>query len=174
MSNRNIWIEETNQRINAQSHENIRNRLILKRFTIKIIDLILSNIVRYEKNIPAEDFINKNKETKDKWNQINILSMESVLGANFRIPLIHMSNRKNWIEETHQRINEFSFAYMFNPILNKNKYFKDQVKACLSNTFGADTNKHINKTLMNRDTRVLVLVFFMSLGLSIQGKCLEC
>ena len=83
-----------NVNIKSQSHENIRNRLLLKRFTIKIIDLILSNIVRYEKNISAEDFINKKIETKDKWNQIHILSMESVLGANFRIPLIHMSNRK--------------------------------------------------------------------------------
>ena len=51
--------------------------------------------------------------------------MESVLGANCRIPLIHMSNRKIWIEETNQRINEFSFAYMLNPHLNKNKAFKD-------------------------------------------------
>ena len=75
--------------------------------------------------------------------------MESVLGANCRILLIHMSNRKIWIEETNERINEFSFTYMLNPHLNMNKAFKDQVKACLSNTFGADTNRHINKTLMN-------------------------
>ena len=90
--------------------------------------------------------------------------MESVLGANCRIPLIHMSKRKIWIEETNQRINEFSFAYMLNPTLNNNKAFKEQVKACLINTFGADTNKHINKTLMKRDTRVLALVVFYELG----------
>ena len=54
-----------------------------------------------------------------------------------------MSNRKNQIEETNERINEFSFACMLNPHLNKNKAFKYQVKTCLSNTFGADTNKHI-------------------------------
>ena len=72
-----------------------------------------------------------------------------------------MSNRKIWIEETNQRINEFSFAYMLNMHLNKNKVFKDQVKTCLNNTFGADTNKDINKTLMNRDTRVLALVVFL-------------
>ena len=53
---------------------------------------------------------------------------------------------------------------MLSPILNKNKAFKDQLKAFLSNTFGADTNKHINKTLMNRDTRVLALVLFYELG----------
>ena len=87
-----------------------------------------------------------------------------MLGANCRIRFIHMSNRKIWIEETNQRINEFSFAYMLNPILENNKAFKDQVKACLSNTFGADTNKHINKILMNRDTRVLALVVFYEHG----------
>ena len=79
--------------IKSQLQENIRNRLLLKSFTIKLIDLILSNIVRYEKNFSSEDFINKKIETKDKWDQIHILSMESVLGANCRIPLIHMSNR---------------------------------------------------------------------------------
>ena len=79
----------------------------------------MSNIVRYEKNISAEDYINKKIETKYKWNQINVLCMNFVLGANCRIPLIHMSNRKIYIEETNQRINEFSFAYMLNPILDK-------------------------------------------------------
>ena len=80
--------------IKSQSHENIRHRLLLKRFTIKIIDWILSKIVRYEKNISAEDFINKKIEAKYKWNQINVLSMESVLGANFCMPILHMSNKK--------------------------------------------------------------------------------
>ena len=64
---------------------------------------------------------------------------------------------------------------MFNPVLHTKKVFRDQVKACLNNTFGADTNKHINKKLMKRDTRVLALVFFIiRLGISIQGKCSEC
>ena len=61
--------------IKSQSQENLRNRLLLKRFTIILIDLILSNIVRYENNISSDDFINKTIETKDKWNQIHLLSM---------------------------------------------------------------------------------------------------
>ena len=85
--------------------------------------------------------------------------MESVLGANCRMLLVHISNRKKWIEETNQCINEFSLAYMLNPTLNNNKDFKEQVKACLINTSGADTNKHINRTLMKQYTRVLALVF---------------
>ena len=126
--------------------------------------MILSNIVRYEKNISSEDLINKKIETKDKWNQIHILSMESVLGANCSIHLIHILNRRIYIEETNQCINEFSFAYMFNPNLHTNKVFREQVKSCLSNTFGADTNKNINKILMKRNTRVLTLVVYYELG----------
>ena len=56
--------------------------------------MILSNIVIYEKNISAENFINKKIETKDKWNQINVLSMEYMLGANFSTPLLNMPKRK--------------------------------------------------------------------------------
>ena len=91
------------------NHIKYHKQTILKRFTIKKIDLIFSNIVIYENNVSAEDFINKKIETKDKWNQINVLSMESVLGGNCRMPLLHMPNRKICIEETNQRINEFSF-----------------------------------------------------------------
>ena len=47
--------------------------------------------------------------------------MESVLGSNCRIPLIHIPNRKIYIEETNERINEFSFLYIFNPNLHTNK-----------------------------------------------------
>ena len=106
--------------------------------------MILSNIVRYEKNISSDDFINKTNKTKDKWNQIHLLSVESVLGANCCILLIHMSNRKLYIEETNERINKFYFAYIFNPNLHTKKVFREQVKSCLSNSFGADTNKHIS------------------------------
>ena len=79
-----------NIKIKSQSHENIKNRLLLKSFTIVLTDLILSNIFRYEKIIPAEDFINKKIETEDKSNQIHLLSMESALGANCFILLIHI------------------------------------------------------------------------------------
>ena len=81
-----------------------------------------------------------------------------MLGANCRIPLIHMPKRKHYIEETNERMNEFSFAYMLNPTLYKNKVFKDQVKSCLGNTFGADTDKHINNILLRHNTRVISLI----------------
>ena len=53
---------------------------------------------------------------------------------------------------------------MINPTLHTNKVFKEKVKACLSNSFGSDTNKHINKTLMKRNKRVLALVVHYELG----------
>ena len=87
--------------------------------------MIWSNIVIYEKNISAVDYINQRIETKDKWNRINILSMESMLVANYCMPLLHMSKSYIWIEETSQRINEFSFVYMLNPTLYTNKVFKE-------------------------------------------------
>ena len=54
------------------------------------------------------------------------------------------------MEETNQRINEFSFGYMLNPTLYQKKAFKDQVKACFKNTFGKDTNFHINSILIKK------------------------
>ena len=84
--------------------------------------------------------------------------MESVLGVNFRIPLLHISKRKNYIEITNERINEFSFAYMCNPTLYRHKVFKEQVKLCLNNTFGADTNKQVNVILKRPNTRLIALI----------------
>ena len=73
-----------------------------------------------------------------------------MLVANLCMPLLHMSKSYIWIEEKNQRINEFSFGYMLNSTLYKNKAFKDQVKACFKNTFGKDTNFHINSILIKK------------------------
>ena len=109
--------------------------------------------------------LTKKIEAKQKWNQINLISMESVLGSNCRIPLLHMSKRKVYIEITNERINEFYFAYMCNPHLHINKMFSDQVKICLSSTFGPDTVKQINGILKKRNTRVIVLIMIYELAL---------
>ena len=52
--------------------------------------------------------------------------MESVLGDNCLMPLLHMKNRKFWIEETNQRINEFYYGYMINPTLHTNEFFNSK------------------------------------------------
>ena len=110
---------------------------------------------QYEKEILAVDYINEKIETKDKWNQMNLSDMQSMLGNNFRKPLLHMSKSYIWLGETNQRINEFSIGYMMNPTLYRNRFFKDQVKVCFKHTFGPDTNYHISRTLQKRNTRVL-------------------
>ena len=74
----------------------------------------------------SDDYVDKKIKAKVKWNQINLIGMESVLCSNCRIPLLHMSRRKVFIEVTNERINEFSFAYMCNPNLHINKKFTDQ------------------------------------------------
>ena len=114
---------------------------------LKIIDLILPNIVIYEKDISAVDYINQKIETKYKCNQINVFNMESILVTNCHMPLLHMSKSYILMEETNQRINEFSFGYMLIPTLYTNKVFKEQVKVCFKNTFVKDNNSHINSIL---------------------------
>ena len=64
---------------------------------MKVTDLVLSNIDQYEKKILAVDYINQKIETKYKWNQINVLDMQSMLVANCRMPLLHMSKSYIWI-----------------------------------------------------------------------------
>ena len=88
------------------------------------------SIYNHEKGILAVGYKNKTIETKDKWNQINLLEIQSMLGTNCCGPLLHMANSYIWLEETNQRINEFSIGYIMNPNLNTNKAFRDQVKVC--------------------------------------------
>ena len=139
-----------NDIIDSQSHEKIRKRLLLKKKSLKVIKLILFNIDQYKKEILAVDYINEIIETKDKWNQMNILNMQSMLGDNCRMPLLHMSKSYIWLEETKKFINEFSIGYMMNPTLYRNRSFKEQVKVCSKHTFGPDTNSHINKKLQKK------------------------
>ena len=128
------------------------------------------NIDQHEKDILAVNYIKEKTETKDKWNQMNILNVQSMLGANCRMPLLHMSKSYIWLEETNKRINEFSIGYMMNPTLYRNRAFKDQVKVCFKHTFGPDTNSHINKTLQKKNTKVLALVIFYESGKTIIRK----
>ena len=83
-----------------------------------------------------------------------------LLGTNNCLPLSHMDKSYIWIEETNQRINEFSIGYMMNPNLGINKSFKEQVKICMKTAFGAMTQQHICNILSKTNTRVLELVMF--------------
>ena len=86
--------------------------------------------------------------------------MQSLLGTNCLSPLLHISKSYIWLEETNQRINEFSIGYMMNPNLNTKKAFGEQVKVCLKKIFFPSTNIHIGKILSKKNTRVLALLIF--------------
>ena len=86
------------------------------------------------------------------------MDIQSRLGNYHRLPLSHMAKSYIWLEETNQRINEFSIGYMMNPNLSINKAFKEQVKIYMKTTFATTTQSHISKILLKPDTRVLALV----------------
>ena len=52
-----------------------------------------------------------------------------------------------WLEETKERINEFSIGYIIHPTLNINKGFREKVTKCMKTTFCAITQPHISKIL---------------------------
>ena len=53
--------------------------------------------------------------------------MLSLLWYNHRLPLYHVPKLFICLNETKQRINEFTIEYMINPGLNVNKSFIEQV-----------------------------------------------
>ena len=65
-----------------------------------------------------------------------------------------------WIEETNQRINEFSIGYMMNPNFSIKKAFKEQVKICMKTTFGTMNQQHISKIVSITNAILLALVMF--------------
>ena len=78
------------------------------------------------------------------------MDVKSLVGTNHRLPLSHMDKSYIWLEETNQRINEFSIGYMMNPNLNMNKVFREQVKVCMKTTFSTSTMTHISKYYLNQ------------------------
>ena len=75
------------------------------------------------------------------------MPMLSLLGANHRLPLFHMDKSFIWVNETRQRINEFTIGYMINTNLNIKKAFREQVDKCMKTTFGPIIQPHIRATL---------------------------
>ena len=71
---------------------------------------------------------NKTIKNKERWNYYHCMPMISLLGANHRLPLFHMTTRFIWLNVAKQRINEFTIGYMINPGFNVNKTFREQVK----------------------------------------------
>ena len=90
--------------------------------------------------------------------------MQSLLGTNYRMPLLHMSKSYIWLEEKNQRIDEFSIGYMMSQNLNRNRAFRYQVKVCLKNKNFPDTNIHICKKLLKEIQECHHWLNFMRVG----------
>ena len=48
------------------------------------------NIDNHDNEILAVGCKNKTIQTQDKWNQLNLMDIQSLLGTNHRMPLSHM------------------------------------------------------------------------------------
>ena len=131
------------------------------------------NIHNHEKEILAVGYKNKTIQTQDKCNKLNLMDIQPLVGTNHRLPLSHTAKSYIWLEETDQRINEFSIGYMMNPNQSINKYFKEQVKIFMKTTFSTSTMTHISRIILKPNTRVLALVMFLRI-LKMQRKCSEC
>ena len=81
-----------------------------------------------------------------------------------------MSKSYFWLEETNQRINDFSIGYMMNPNFNRKKGSKDQVKTFFKTTFGPDTNTHINKILSKKYKSTSIGFYYMRVGGGYKGN----
>ena len=55
------------------------------------------DIDNHKKDILAVGYENKIIETKDKWNKLNIIDIQSLLGTNHCLPLSHMAKSYIWI-----------------------------------------------------------------------------
>ena len=147
-------------RIESKLQEEIRNRLLYNMFSFKVIKEVMLQMDNHEQQILAVCYENKKIETKDKWNQLNLTDIQYLLGTNHRMPLSHTAKSYIWLEETNQRINEFSIGYMMYTYFNMNKAFRQQVKVYMKTTFSASTMTHISKTSLKPNTTVLALVMF--------------
>ena len=72
------------------------------------------NIYNHEKEVLEVGYKKKTIKKKDKWNQLNLMDIQSMLGTNHCLPLSHISKSYICLEETNQRIYELSIGYMMN------------------------------------------------------------
>ena len=123
----------------------VRNSLPGKNISPKVIKTVVFTIYNHKKDIVTVDYHNKTIKTQEKWNSLNLMHVQSLLGTNHCLPLSHMAKSYIWLEEKNDCINEFSIVYMMNPKFIINKAFKEQVTKYMKTTFGAMTQQHITK-----------------------------
>ena len=131
-----------------------------KNLSLKVIKAVILYVDTYEQDILSVGNNNQKTPVKDKWNHCNNIPMLSLLVDNHRPPLFHMDKSFIWLEETKERINDFSIGYMINPKFNFTKAFREKVFKCMNNTVGPINQTYIRATLAKKTTRVLELLMF--------------
>ena len=61
--------------------------------------MVILDIDNHEEKILGVGYKNKKIETEDKWNQLNLIDIQSLLGNNHRLPLSNMAKSFIWIEK---------------------------------------------------------------------------
>ena len=85
------------------------------------------------------------------------MPMLSLLGASKSIPFFYMAKSFIFHEEIKERINWFSNGYIFNPRLNINKAFREQVHKYMNNKLGRITQPYIRATLSKKKNSVSII-----------------
>ena len=71
--------------------EDVRDSISVKKSSPKVIKAVLFTIKNHEKDILAVSYQNKTVQTKDKWNNSNLMHIQYLLGTNNCLPLSHMA-----------------------------------------------------------------------------------
>ena len=103
--------------------EDVRNSLSAKTFSRKVIKVVMFTIENHERDKLAVGYQNKKNQTQDRRNHLNPMQIQSLFVSNHCLPLSHMSKHYIWLEETNERINEFSIGYTMNTSLSIDKSF---------------------------------------------------
>ena len=69
-------------------------------FSRKVIKAVLSTIENHEKGIFTVGYHNKKNKTQYKYNHLNLMYIQYLLGTNRNLPLLHMDKSYICIEET--------------------------------------------------------------------------
>ena len=70
----------------------------------------------------------RKKETKYRWETLNVIPLLPLVGVNHRQPILHMFKIIVHIYSRNEGVDKFSIGYMLNPSLHGNNLFIEQVE----------------------------------------------
>ena len=82
------------------TEKDVRKILSANKNSLKVIKVVLFTIDNHGKDILSVGYQNKTIQTQDKWNNLNPMNIQYLLGTNHLLPLSHMAKSYIWLEET--------------------------------------------------------------------------